>query len=86
MRGTCLESVGVLFPKRLANSIFKQNPPITLLEIEHKSGVSRRTVSRWLNAESEPCKSTLLAVCDAMEWDYNWLVGRADEPRLFKEV
>jgi transcriptional regulator with XRE-family HTH domain len=74
--------VSVYFPSRLHKKIYGERI-IPLNEIAEKSGVSTRTIRRWLHGACEPKIASLRAVCREYGWDYDELVGGTDEPRLF---
>jgi transcriptional regulator with XRE-family HTH domain len=78
------------FPKRLRQAV--RGTKKRLFEIEKESrtvdantGVSARTISRWLNGHHEPDEEKLRGLCGLYGWDFDTLVGDESEPPLFVE-
>ena len=70
------------FGKRLKQ--IREENNLTQKQVAEGSGIPLRTYQRYENGEREPSISTLIALADYFKVSTDYLLGRTDNPAVFK--
>lgn len=76
-RGSSTEKYNSVFATRLRR-LFDERPNITQAQLSKTIGVTRQTISQYLNGISEPSYAALVKIADYFDVSLDYLLGRSE--------
>lgn len=72
------------FSERLKNALLKRN--ILASDLANMTGVSRASISQYINGNRTPSPAMTKKIADALNVDYWWLIGSSDKTISYDDM